>query len=200
MWGAISDKIRICRLQLLLALASADIVVSESRGTRDHILLPQFQDSPNPVFLFPRTEWPSYIPRHWVKFRPATSPIVRVRVRVRVTLWLAVYPQSVRLGVRPLETHDQRFSPPYWTLAVIVLNKGWRLGRFIHSESVIAETGGNGLRRLVWRVILKVCEIAIVLWLSVIERDCNQSVNKIQSSELEPVIIVTSTPVHVTIL
>jgi hypothetical protein len=29
------------------------------------------------------------------------------RVRVRVTLRLAVYPQSVRLGAKPLETHDQ---------------------------------------------------------------------------------------------
>jgi hypothetical protein len=33
-------------------------------------------------------------------------------VRVRVTLRLAVYRQSVRLGARPLETHDQRFPPP----------------------------------------------------------------------------------------
>jgi hypothetical protein len=30
---------------------------------------------------------------------------------VRVTLRLAVYRQSVRLGVRPLEAHDQRFFP-----------------------------------------------------------------------------------------
>jgi hypothetical protein len=32
-----------------------------------------------------------------------------VRVRVRVTLRLAVYRQSVRLGAKPLETHDQIF-------------------------------------------------------------------------------------------
>jgi hypothetical protein len=30
----------VCRLQLLLVLASAVILESESRGTRDHILLP----------------------------------------------------------------------------------------------------------------------------------------------------------------
>jgi hypothetical protein len=29
--------------------------------------------------------------------------------RVRVTLWLAVYCQSVHLGTKPLEAHDQRF-------------------------------------------------------------------------------------------
>jgi hypothetical protein len=38
------------------------------------------------------------------------SPLrVRVRVRVRVTLRSAVYRQSVRLGAKPLETHDQYF-------------------------------------------------------------------------------------------
>jgi hypothetical protein len=31
--------------------------------------------------------------------------------QVKVTLRLAVYSQSVRLGVRPLETHDQRCFP-----------------------------------------------------------------------------------------
>jgi hypothetical protein len=35
-----------CRLQLLLALASAVIFGSKSRGTRDHILLPQIRDFP----------------------------------------------------------------------------------------------------------------------------------------------------------
>jgi hypothetical protein len=47
------------RLQLLLALASAVILGSESRGTHDHILLSQIWDSPNlegqvPVFISPR--------------------------------------------------------------------------------------------------------------------------------------------------
>jgi hypothetical protein len=47
------------RLQLLLALASAVILRSESRGTHDHILLSQIRDSPNlegqvPVFVSPR--------------------------------------------------------------------------------------------------------------------------------------------------
>jgi hypothetical protein len=48
MWGALSlTRGRVCRLQLLLALASAVILGSESRGARDHILLPQIRD-----FLF----------------------------------------------------------------------------------------------------------------------------------------------------
>jgi hypothetical protein len=31
----------------------------------------------------------------------------KVKAKVKVTLQLAVYRQSVRLGVKPLETHDQ---------------------------------------------------------------------------------------------
>jgi hypothetical protein len=49
----------ICRLQLLLALASADILRSDSRGTHGHILRPQIRDSLNlkgqvSVFISPR--------------------------------------------------------------------------------------------------------------------------------------------------
>jgi hypothetical protein len=49
----------VCRLEMLLALASAVILRSESRGTHDHILLSQIRDSPNlegqvPVFISPR--------------------------------------------------------------------------------------------------------------------------------------------------
>jgi hypothetical protein len=32
----------------------------------------------------------------------------KAKVKVKVTLWLAVYLQSVHLGVKPLETHSQR--------------------------------------------------------------------------------------------
>jgi hypothetical protein len=39
-----ADVGRICRLQLLLVLASAVILGSESRGTRDHILLSQIRE------------------------------------------------------------------------------------------------------------------------------------------------------------
>jgi hypothetical protein len=58
--GALSlTRGHVCRLQLLLALASALILGSESRGTHDHILLSQIRDSSNlerqvPVFTTPR--------------------------------------------------------------------------------------------------------------------------------------------------
>jgi hypothetical protein len=49
----------VCRLQLLMTLASAVILRSESHGTYDHILLSQIEDSPNlegqvPVLISPR--------------------------------------------------------------------------------------------------------------------------------------------------
>jgi hypothetical protein len=44
--GALSDRGRVCSLQYLMALASAVILGSESRETRDHILLSQIRDFP----------------------------------------------------------------------------------------------------------------------------------------------------------
>jgi hypothetical protein len=51
MWGASLTRRRVCRLQLLLTLASAVILGPESRGTRDHILLSQIRDFPFCVLL-----------------------------------------------------------------------------------------------------------------------------------------------------
>jgi hypothetical protein len=50
----------VCRLQLLLALASAVILGSESRGIHDRTLLSQIRDSSNleglvPIFISPRS-------------------------------------------------------------------------------------------------------------------------------------------------
>jgi hypothetical protein len=53
----------------MLVLASAVILESESRGTKDHILLSQIRDSPNLEGQVPSgTGWLSYTPRHWVPF------------------------------------------------------------------------------------------------------------------------------------
>jgi hypothetical protein len=61
MWALSLTRERVCQLQLLLVLASAGILESESRGTRDHILLSQIRDSPNlkgqvPVCISPRNK------------------------------------------------------------------------------------------------------------------------------------------------
>jgi hypothetical protein len=65
----------VCRLQLLLVLASADILRSESHRIHDHVLLSQFRDSPNlegqvPVFISPRSRVTRlYPPGNGVPFR-----------------------------------------------------------------------------------------------------------------------------------
>jgi hypothetical protein len=46
MWGALSDERTCLSIQLLLVLASAVILGSESRDTRDHTLLSQIRDFP----------------------------------------------------------------------------------------------------------------------------------------------------------
>jgi hypothetical protein len=74
----------ICSLQLLLALASPVILGSESRMTRDHILL-SIRCSPNledqvPVFISPMNRVAGYTPRHWVSF---SSPPRLARVQWR---------------------------------------------------------------------------------------------------------------------
>jgi hypothetical protein len=76
----------VCRLQLLLVLASAVIFRSESRGTHDHILSSQIRDSTNLevqvyVFISPRNRWHNYSPRHWVLF---SSPPATRRTAVEV--------------------------------------------------------------------------------------------------------------------
>jgi hypothetical protein len=42
----------------------------------------------------------------------ALHSLAEPKVKIRVTLRLAVYRPSVYLGVKPLETHDQNFPPP----------------------------------------------------------------------------------------
>jgi hypothetical protein len=66
----------VCNLQLLLALASTVILGSESRGTHDHILLPQIRDSSNqegqvPMFISPRI-------RVFQLYPPASSSLLLV--------------------------------------------------------------------------------------------------------------------------
>jgi hypothetical protein len=62
---------RVCRLQMRVALASAVIIGSQSRGTHDDILLPQIRDSPQPGGLGPSI----YIPQEY--WGPVIPPTVR---------------------------------------------------------------------------------------------------------------------------
>jgi hypothetical protein len=84
---------RVCRLQLLLGLASAVILWSESRGTRDHILLSQIRDFPFPRLLL-------LAGLRWRYSTPPPRGILSADSKVKVTLRLTVS-QSVSLGVEP---------------------------------------------------------------------------------------------------
>jgi hypothetical protein len=98
LYNILSDEKWTCRLQLLLALASAFILRSESRRTHDHILLFQIRDShklePRSPYLYPPgTGWPSYTPRHWV---PSPSPFTTRRATV----------EAIRTLLHTLEGHS----------------------------------------------------------------------------------------------
>jgi hypothetical protein len=67
---------RVCNLLLLLVLASAVPLGSESRGTQDHILLSQFlrlpqPGGPGPRIYIPQKQGGPVTPGHWVPFPSA---------------------------------------------------------------------------------------------------------------------------------
>jgi hypothetical protein len=95
----------VCRLQLMLVLASAVILWSGFRATNDHILPSQIRDSLTswdrfPYLYPPGTGWSSYSSRHWIPF---SSLPTSLRLRPMVS-------RPVSLGIRhPSGTYDQIF-------------------------------------------------------------------------------------------
>jgi hypothetical protein len=91
---------RVCRLQMMLVLARAVILGSESHVTPDHIFLSQIRDSPNlegqvPVFIFPRNLVAQLYPRQWAPFSsPPTTR--RATVEVFEPRWSPRYVTSAR--------------------------------------------------------------------------------------------------------
>jgi hypothetical protein len=77
--GALSlTRERVCPLKLLMVLASAVILGSESRGTRDRL---RFETPPTwrarSPYLYPsRTGWLSYTPRHWINSVTAFTSLI----------------------------------------------------------------------------------------------------------------------------
>jgi hypothetical protein len=76
----------VCRLQLLLVLASADILMSSLTGLMKMFYSLRFETPPTWrtmfVYLYPRGSGrPSYVPRHWVPF---PSPFTTLRATVQI--------------------------------------------------------------------------------------------------------------------
>jgi hypothetical protein len=93
---------QVCRLQFLLALASAVILGSTSREPRDHSLLSQYRDFPFCRFLrLAGLQWRhSTPPPHGITPLPQLQILVmsKVKVTLRLTVSQSVS-QSVSLGV-----------------------------------------------------------------------------------------------------
>jgi hypothetical protein len=82
----------ICRLQLLLALASAVILRFEYRGMIIFYCLrfenPSTWRARSPYLYPPGTGWPDYTPRHWVPFSsPPTTRSATVEVFDPASTW-----------------------------------------------------------------------------------------------------------------
>jgi hypothetical protein len=129
MWGALSEE----RMDLSFTTAAGPRQRSHSpvRFPRDSWPYFTLSDSglpqcggPVPVFIFPETRWPSFIPSlgsfvascysqgYGGGSRSRLHTIhshVRVSVAVKVTLRLAFNRQSLCLVAKPLEVHDQIF-------------------------------------------------------------------------------------------
>jgi hypothetical protein len=119
--GALSlTRERVCRLQLLLVLASAATLWSESRGTRDHILLSQIRDSPNlechvPVFYSSRNRVAQLYPQALGSIFVASYNRLHAGYWLNWTeIWsvLALY----NLRTDPTETDSLSLRSAYWAI------------------------------------------------------------------------------------
>jgi hypothetical protein len=116
-------KIRVCRLQLLLALAAQSFKCPSSAGLMTKFYSLRFEIPPTqvPVFISPRNRvarlylWAlgsvsvaSYDSQGYGG-SIRTSPHAGRIIKAKVTLRLTVYRQLVFLCAKPLETHDQKY-------------------------------------------------------------------------------------------
>jgi hypothetical protein len=155
----------VCRLKLLLVLASAVILRSESRGFHNHILLSQIRDSPNvegqvPVFIFTRN---SYTPRQWV---PIFSPPTTRRTTVEV-----FDPASTRDKINPTPFNSDMGSGEVGRLGIVLsqsylqtLHTEYLIGHWPHKNRRVQQLPRNScLLRLHYSNFKASCDIALSL-------------------------------------
>jgi cytochrome c oxidase assembly factor CtaG len=154
-YGALSlTRERVCRLQLLLTLASAVILGSESRKARDHILLSQIWD-----FRFPRLLQPAGL-RWRYSLPPPYNPFTRTVHKHRFHQYLYCCMRILyrwNVFTKPLPRNCSKLYNIAWRMVVTLkgeyLSRFWvqktlkrRLGVWNKKESKIEEIcSTNGL-------------------------------------------------------
>jgi hypothetical protein len=102
-WALSLTRGRVCRLQLLLALASADIFAFDSNGTRDHNLLSQTRDFPfHRLLRLAGLRWRySTPPPHGRAIQTKVSHLREARL-VKITwkriFWIAIFKDNYAIG------------------------------------------------------------------------------------------------------
>jgi hypothetical protein len=106
-YGALSlTRGWVCHLQLLLHLASAFILGPSPVALATIFYCIRFE---TPLFV---SSYDSQVYGGGIRARLHTGYFLSSEgSEIRVTLRLAVYRQTVRLGAKPLETHGQNFFP-----------------------------------------------------------------------------------------
>jgi hypothetical protein len=143
--GALSlTREQIYRLQLLLGLASAVILGSESPGESWPYLVPRFRDSPNlegqvTVFIYPRNRVVQLYPRHWVPF---SSPTTTRRATVEVfepTSMRGNSPPAGNLGIRLYPCNRPWGPVGLWDVEVPIFSLDTRLTDGVRLSALIAD-------------------------------------------------------------
>jgi hypothetical protein len=99
---------RVCRLQFLLALASAVTFWSESRGTRDHILLSQIRDFPFRRLLWlAGSRWRYSTPAWFARPNSIWSANALKRGHFR-SQYIGLYEQLLSSSIRTVSTANMK--------------------------------------------------------------------------------------------
>jgi hypothetical protein len=118
----------VCRLQLLLALASAVILRSESCGTHDHILLSQIRASPNlegrsPYLYPPQNRVAQLYPQTLGSLFVASYDSQGYGGGIRPRLHAGLIPAESES--EPESLYDWRFTANQFVLVTSSPTRGW---------------------------------------------------------------------------
>jgi hypothetical protein len=132
----------VCNLLLVLVLARAVPLGSESRGTRPYFIVPILETAltwkaRSPSFYPPGTGWPRYTPGHWV---PYPLPLTALRATMEV-----FYPAPHGRGSSVLQCSESLQDPPNYLsneccALITQVWSGWdvKLKQYIQSPFIVS--------------------------------------------------------------